>query len=254
MGASGVNTARKIKLGGRSGYMTKRYGFSLPLLALATALSAGMATAAQFTECPAVGGSGATDTGYQSGCAFLITVSNTGAVSITAATLVGSATTGTQVPSYDQNNQGNLDDTMVGILNNWTGHTILSVTLAGTGSFDYSIDAGGQDNPCYTGYTFFATGCGSSAVGSTTWPAPDSYGGPGVTSIIPLASTNGGTVSFVGVAAGTSAWFGLEGPISGTPTITFSSSGVPEPATVSLIGLGLVGVGFLGRLRRKRLQ
>src|SRR5579863_8758634 len=125
--------------------MTKRNGFSLLLLALAVVLSAGMAAAAQFTECPAVGGFGATDTGYQSGCAFLITVSNTGAVSITAATIVGTTNTGTQVAAYDQNNQTNLDDTMVGILNNWTGHTILSVTLAGTGSFDYAIDAGGQD-------------------------------------------------------------------------------------------------------------
>ena len=212
----------------------------LPLVALL--LSAGMADATLLTECPAVG--------TETGCAWAITVGSTGNITIVRGTMSNGTT---NQPGYDSVlNAPDADDAMVALINDWTGHTITGIAITGAGTFDFSADAGHQDNPCSTAFTRgepHATGCGSSARGATRWPAPDSYAGPGVTNITPI-NVNTGLVTFTGVTAGNSVWFGLEGPVKGTFELISKPSATPEPARFGLVAAGLLGAGLLRKRRR----
>jgi hypothetical protein len=207
------------------------------------ALSAGLAHATLFTECPAVGA--------ETGCYQVIIVSSTGAVSVTNGTLANGTTP--QPFSDEFLNPGDQDDTVVGLINNWTGHSITSITLTGTDAFDFAADAGNQDNPCSTLYTTLesephATGCNSGG-------QPNDYARSGDT--ITVTNVNSGKVTFgTALAPGSSnssfTWFGLEGAITGTPTITTTTAGVPEPGSLMLLGSGLLGAGLIGRFRRRK--
>jgi hypothetical protein len=206
------------------------------------ALSAGLAHATLFTECPAVG--------TETGCYQVIIVSNTGVVSVTNGTLAN----GTTPQPFDDSvlNPGAEDDTMIGLINNWTGHNITSITLTGTDAFDFAADAGNPDNPCSTAFTTISSE--PHATGCNTGGEPNDYARSGDS--ISVTTVNSGTVTFgTALAPGSnnssSTWFGLEGAVTGTPTITTTTSGVPEPGSLMLLGSGLLGAGLIGRFRRR---
>jgi len=65
----------------------------------------------------------------------------------------------------------------------------------------------------------------------------------------------GSTKSFEGLSGGganISAQIATTAEFSGEIDYTYQPSGAPEPATMALVGGGLLGLGFLGRFRRKR--
>lgn len=206
-------------------------------------LSAGLAHATLYTECPVVGA--------ETGCYQVIIVSSTGVVSVVDGTLSNGST---PQPFADAVlNPTDSDDTLVGLINNWTGHSITSVSISGIDAFDFAEDASSKpDNPCSTEYATVgephATGCNSGG-------EPQDYARSGDT--ITVTNDNSGKITFgTPLAAGSGnssfTWFGLEGPITGVPTITTIASVVPEPGSLILLGSALLGVVSLGRYRARK--
>jgi hypothetical protein len=93
------------------------------MLLTGLALSAGLAHATLFTECPAVGS--------ETGCYQVIIVSSTGSVSVVRGTL----SNGTTNQPFDDSvlDSSHQDDTIIGLINNYTGFDITSVYDHGHG-------------------------------------------------------------------------------------------------------------------------
>ncbi len=184
---------------------------------------ASLQAAPLFTQCPAVG--------VNTGCQFLITIGANNAVTIAA---------DPNAPNngpYDQS-----DDTLVGVLNS-SNSVVTSLPLSST------LDIFGfeGDGPC-TQSTHPASCPGSGGFEST------GYAGPGVTYSGINAGATSGVVNFTGgLAPGQSRWFGLEEALTisqitpGTPN---TGGAVPEPATLLMLGGGLLGLPLLSRRRR----
>jgi hypothetical protein len=187
--------------------------------------------APMFPQCPPVGAN--------TGCEFLITVNSNGTTTVAA----------------DPNPPNNgpydgSDDVLVGVLNN-SSTTVTSLPLmSNTNAFGFE-----NDGACSG--TFGSTTNGNPPAaqcqgGVFTTTDPADYESVGAT----FSNINSGMTAatvFLSLAPGQSTWFSLEGALTAS-NITPGpvGSGVPEPASIALIGIGLCGLGLLRRTRKSQ--
>jgi len=148
-------------------------------------------------------------------CGYVFTIGPSGAIT-------GAAVAGAH--PYDGQ-----DDTLVGIVNNWNKTFTGPISLTGLDIFGFDGD----------GICTYVTNSGCAGTG---------YEGPGVK--FTVTDANSGIVNVNGLAAGAATFFSLEGDPSIVGAVNIApTNNTPEPATLSLIGLGLTGLYFIRRRR-----
>lgn len=227
------------------------------ILALALSLFLAQAMFAGFISsptdvCPAPNGGDSDFETVDPGYSSLVTISggvvtgNTGCNDLITFAANGSITT-TQ-PNANGFYDIGADDNLIGIINNTTSAiTSINLSSATTDIFGFDGDGICGTNGAGTatpGYTF-VEGNPCTNIIDTSF---GTYGGPGVTYSNVSLNQQSGTVNFAGgIAPGGSAFFSLEGPVDLTLTVT---SGVPEPATFSLMGIAVCGLFLIRRIRK----
>jgi hypothetical protein len=199
------------------------HAMSIAVFVGACALVASTASASAFPPCPAIG--------FANGCNLIITITNGGSGPIANMAL------------GDPNAYDGVEDQLVGVVNNSTSN-VFNLGLTGSNIFGFESDgagmpgtgclsAGGNPFPCFAGGSFGPTG----------------YEGPGTS--FTVQNVNTGIVNFTGfLAPGATAWFSLEQPASLNGVTGTVNATVPEPASMFLLGTGVLGLA--ARLRRRR--
>ena len=193
------------------------------------------ASGSVFTQCPPVG--------TNSGCELLITVTG-----VNGSGLVTSFTVTTASP--DPGPFDKMEDTLIGIVNPLSAPATSIFLNGGPGSGIFAFDNDGACSGTYSPEPTLAQ-CG---LGSYTFVDPADYGSAGATltgfpgscgtldcGTVVVAGPTGG-----GLSGGASTWFDLEGQVTGEEL----TGAAPEPASLSLIGIGLCGLYFIGRRAR----
>jgi len=189
---------------------------------LAGGAAFGGVTPAAANVCPAAGA--------DTNCGITITLNSNGTTTVTASG---------QGP-YD-----GVEDTLVGIVNN-SGGTVNSVTLSSKTLQIFGFDGDGvskfttptYSTPAGQSYAGFISPTGAFKLSGTL----DSFSGI-------TAGKKSGTLNFPGgLVNGGSAFFSLEEPLTAASFTV--KTGVPEPATLSILGAALAGFGLLRRRRK----
>jgi PKD repeat protein len=172
-----------------------------------TGAASAAAPSPPFTQCPHIG--------FDTSCAILIYIDDNGAQLLTDPS---------QGP-YD-----NIEDTLIGVLNNTTGTTISSIPITGSGPV-FGFDQDGACDP-NNPTTPFAPGPpdANSGVGPCTDNSVDTtgYGGPNSFFTNINGAKTAGTVNFIApLAPGQSTWFSLEEKITGADLNVVTATSVP---------------------------
>ncbi len=188
--------------------------------AMLFACASAYASPINFSQCPAVG----SDT---SGCEFLITVTSVAGGNATAFTVSASSP---DLGPYDGS-----DDTLVGVQNN-SSAILTALALSSPANI-----FGFEDDGACSGSFGAIPGC----TGATD---PSGYAPAGVSFSGVNAAQTAGTVNFSpGLAAGGSGWFSLEDTLTASQIQPGNVSSVPEPASMLLVGIGLIGMSVFVR-------